>query len=102
MVLNLRSIAVGAALVLALGALGWFAVSNGDAPDSNARAGAAGGMGSQRPGDAPGGFGPGAPVGVLVAQVSRVPFALELEAVGNARANEAVDITAKISNRITL
>jgi membrane fusion protein, multidrug efflux system len=65
-------------------------------------------MGSQRPGSgpsgAPGGVpsgGMGAPVGVVVAQVSRVPFALELEAVGNARANEAVDITAKISNRIT-
>ena len=47
------------------------------------------------------GFGAGGPVGVLVASVTRVPFAQELEAVGSARANEAVDITAKISNRIT-
>lgn len=64
-------------------------------------------MGSQRSGAAAqaggaGNFGPGSPVGVLVAPVSRVPFALELEAVGNARANEAVDITAKTSNRITV
>jgi membrane fusion protein (multidrug efflux system) len=100
MVLNLRSIAVGAALVLALGALGWFAVSNGDAPATNIRSGAAGtGMGGSGSGA---GFGPAAPVGVLVATVSRVPFALELEAIGNARANEAVDITAKTSNRITV
>jgi len=108
MVLNLRSVAVGAAIALALGALGWFAVSSGDAPDSNSRpgslSGAAAAIGSQRTGGVgqPGGFGPGGPVGVLVAPVSRVPFALELEAVGNARANEAVDITAKTSNRITV
>src|SRR4051812_9507417 len=99
MVLNLRSVAVGAALILALGALGWFAVSNGDsngtAGGSSVRAGAPGagapGMGGARPGAGGGGpFGPGGPVGVVVASVNKVPFALELEAVGNARANEAV------------
>ena len=32
MVLNLRSIAVGAAIVVAFAGVGWFAVSNGNAP----------------------------------------------------------------------
>ncbi|MET0499325.1 MAG: efflux RND transporter periplasmic adaptor subunit [Steroidobacteraceae bacterium] len=94
MVLNLRSIAVAAALVLALGGLGLVAGCNGDSTD--VLPGAPSKNGAARTGG-----GGGAPVGVLVASVTKVPFALELEAVGSARANEAVDITAKISNRIT-
>lgn len=96
MVVNLRSIAVGAAILLALGALGWFAVSSGDSPLGGAsmQAGA-------RPGERTGARPGGGPVSVIVTSVAKVPFAMELEAVGNARANESVDITAKISNRIT-
>ena len=87
MVVNLRSIAVGAALLIALIGIGWFAVSDGDAP---------------RPGGlaAPGGAGPGEPVSVLVASAKLQPFAQDMEAIGTARANEALDITAKVSNRV--
>src|SRR4029434_3393153 len=99
MFVNLRSVAVGAAVLLGLGVLGWFAIGRGDAP-SAARgsdpSGAIGGVGRRsagRPGSA-------GPIAVIVASVSKVPFAQELEAVGSARANESVDITAKTSNRI--
>lgn len=100
MFVSLRSIAVGAAALLLLGVLGWFAIYRGDASDStlgSARpgVGAAGGSGAQSGGAL------GGPVSVIVATVNRVPFAQELESVGNARANESVDITAKTSNRIT-
>ena len=44
---------------------------------------------------------PSGPVSVLVATVRSEPFARVIEAVGSARANEAVDITAMESNRIT-
>lgn len=100
-------IAVGAAVLLALGAFGWFAVSNGEAPAGltpGARPGATAGT-DARPGGpgGPGGLSPGGrPVGVIVALAGKVPFAQQLEAVGNARANESVDITAKTSNRITV
>jgi membrane fusion protein, multidrug efflux system len=86
MVLNLRSIAVGAAVVVAFAGIGWFAVSNGNAPVGGGRSGAGRG---------------GAPVSVFATPVQRVPFAAEVEAVGTARANEAVDVTAKLSNRVT-
>jgi membrane fusion protein (multidrug efflux system) len=41
------------------------------------------------------------PPNVVVAAVREVPFTVELEALGTAKANEAVDITAKVSNRVT-
>lgn len=41
-----------------------------------------------------------APV-VTTAEVKLAPFASEVEALGTAKANEAVDIVAKVSNRIT-
>jgi len=93
MVLNLRSIAVGAAIVVALVGVGWFAASDGDArapatPGTAADAGA-------RPG-----FGAAGPASVLVATVRSEPFAQDMEAIGTARANEALDVTAKVSNRI--
>ncbi len=100
-------IAVGAAVLLALGAFGWFAISNGEAPAGltpGARPGATAGT-DARPGGpgGPGGLSPGGrPVGVIVALAGKVPFAQQLEAVGNARANESVDLTAKTSNRITV
>jgi membrane fusion protein (multidrug efflux system) len=89
MVSSVRNIVVGAALLVAVAGIGWYAVSNGDAPAGKPAAGA-------RPG-----FGASGPVGVLVATVSYEPFAQGMEAIGTARANEAVDITAKVSNRVT-
>ncbi len=96
MIVNLRSIAVGAAVVIAAAGLGWFAISNGDSPAP----GAVPSELSQMP-PAARGFGGGAPVTVVAVPLNRVPFAQQMEAVGTARANEAVDITAKASNRVT-
>lgn len=64
----------------------------------------AGGPGGGRPGAAgPGGGrgGPGAPIDVITAPVASAKFAQEIEALGTARANEAVEITSKISNIVT-
>lgn len=90
MVLPVRNLVVGAALVVAATGIGWYAVSNGDAPATKPAV-----VGAR------GGFGPGGPVSVLVATVAYESFAQGIEAVGSARANEAVDITAKVSNRVT-
>jgi membrane fusion protein, multidrug efflux system len=92
MMLNLRSIAVGAAILIALAGVGWFASSDGRAPASvpGGRTEAGG-----RPGR------PSGPVSVLVSTARQEPFGQVIEAVGSARANEAVDITAKNSNRVT-
>jgi membrane fusion protein (multidrug efflux system) len=100
MVLNLRSIAVGAAVVITLAGLGWFAISNGDSP---APAQSMGGRPPVTRPDAarPGNFGPGGPVSVVAVTLRRESFARQMEGVGTARANEAVDITAKLSNRVT-
>jgi membrane fusion protein, multidrug efflux system len=100
MIVNLRSIAVGAAVVVTLAGLSWFAISNGDAPSS------APALGGRPNASAPGGRGPGqggsaGPVSVVAVTLQREPLAQQMEAVGTARANEAVDITAKISNRVT-
>src|ERR1044071_8709884 len=93
MMLNLRSVAVGAAVLIALAGIGWFAVSDGDAP-ANVQAGGRP-EGAGRPGR------PSGPVSVLVSTARNEPFGQVIEAVGSARANEAVDITAKNSNRVT-
>lgn len=90
MVLPVRNFVVGAALVVAVTGIGWYAVSNGDAPVVKPAASGA-----------RGGFGAGGPVSVLVGTVAYESFAQGMEAVGSARANEAVDITAKVSNRVT-
>lgn len=45
--------------------------------------------------------GAGGPVGVVTAPANTQPLALEIEAVGNAGANEAVEITSKTSNLVT-
>ena len=94
MVVNLRSIAVGAAVVIAAAGLGWFAISNGDSPAPGVAP-----PDQAAPGRNLGG--PGAPVTVLAVSLARVPFAQQMEAVGTARANEAIDVTAKVSNRVT-
>lgn len=96
MILNLRSIAVGAAVVITLAGLGWFAISSGDSPAP------AQSMGGRPPSARPqGGAGPGAPMNVVAVTLKRESFARQMEGVGTARANEAVDITAKTSNRVT-
>lgn len=102
MSLKLRSVAVGAAVLLALSGIG---CSDGGGAPSNATGEARGPAqsGPARQGGGREGRGgrPSGPVSVLVTTVSSQPFARVLEAVGSARANEAVDITAKNSNRIT-
>ncbi|HEY4366425.1 MAG TPA: efflux RND transporter periplasmic adaptor subunit [Steroidobacteraceae bacterium] len=96
MVLNLRSIAVGAAIVVALVGVGWFAASDGGAPGT-----AAPGDRIVAAQDPAAGLGAGATAAsVLVATVRSQPFAQDMEAIGTARANEALDVTAKVSNRI--
>jgi len=91
MVSSVRNIVVGAALLVAVAGIGWYAKSNGDAQPQAGPASAG----------ARSGFGPGAPVSVTVTTVAYEPFAQDMEAIGSARANEAVDVTAKISNRVT-
>jgi len=77
----------------------------GDAPaPGGATAAAAAPMAGGPMGGAPGGpgrGGPGAnPLAVVTALPQRVPLGVEIEAVGTALANESVEITAKVSNRI--
>lgn len=94
MIVNFRSIAIGVAVLVVLVGIGWYVVSDGDAPAS-----ASGGppaAAQARPG-----FGSDGPVSVLVATVKQEEFAQAMEAIGTARANEALDVTAKLSNRIT-
>jgi membrane fusion protein (multidrug efflux system) len=86
---GVRNIVVGAALLVAVAGIGWYAKSSGDAQPGT------------KPGAARPGFGTGGPVNVLVATVGFEPFAQDIEAIGTARANEAVDVTAKVSNRVT-
>jgi membrane fusion protein (multidrug efflux system) len=69
-----------------------LAVSACGKQDPTASAGAPNGAGERR--------GPPAPA-VLVVPVREVEFSSTVEALGTAKANEAVDITAKVSNRIT-
>jgi membrane fusion protein, multidrug efflux system len=45
--------------------------------------------------------GAGGPIGVITAAAATQPLALEIEAVGSAVANEAVEITSKTSNIVT-
>jgi len=101
MVVNLRSIAVGAAVVITLAGLGWFAISNGDSPVPAATPSIGGRPQTAAPPGPRERFGPNGPVSVVTVTLTREPFAQQMEAVGTARANEAVDITAKLSNRVT-
>lgn len=89
---GVRNIVVGTALLVAVAGIGWYAKSSGDVqPDAK----------QARPAGARPGFGPGGPVNVLVATAGQESFAQTVEAIGTARANEAVDVTAKVSNRVT-
>jgi membrane fusion protein, multidrug efflux system len=100
MIVNLRSIAVGAAVVITLAGLGWFAISNGDSPAPSSPPTIGGRPQAVAPGAGPN-FGPSGPVSVVTVTLKREQFAQQMEAVGTARANEAVDITSKLSNRVT-
>jgi membrane fusion protein (multidrug efflux system) len=64
---------------------------------------ASGVPGAGRPPGAGGPPGPGGgpPVGVIAVPVRSERLAFELEALGTARANESVDITAKVANQVT-
>jgi len=53
------------------------------------------------PGTSGGGPASQMPIGVVVAPVRLEKLAVQLEALGNAHANESVDITAKVSNIVT-
>lgn len=73
------------------------------AANASTATGAGSAAGSPGPGGAPGG---GAAFSQMAVSVRAVPvrterLALDIEAVGNARANESVDITAKVSNLVT-
>jgi membrane fusion protein, multidrug efflux system len=72
-----------------------FVAACGDAPDAVGRPGGAPGAGG-----APGGRGGPGPVAVVTAPVTAESFPQQIEALGTARANEAVDITSKTSNTI--
>jgi membrane fusion protein (multidrug efflux system) len=67
-------------------------------PDRNALASGQSAQDVRGPGNGPGGR--SASVLVVTAPVRESPFASEVEALGNAKANEAIDVTAKVSNRI--
>ncbi len=120
------TIVAGAVVIAALLGLAWFVTAN-KAASPAAGGGAQGGFaGGQRPqaGGAPQGGGPAAggqrpdggagagrpgagggrqgagPVAVVAVSVQPTAFADAVEALGTARANESVDITAKTANRI--
>jgi membrane fusion protein (multidrug efflux system) len=76
-----------------------FVAACGDAPDAVGRPGGAPGAGGA-PGGGPGGRGGPGPVAVVTAPVTAESFPQQIEALGTARANEAVDITSKTSNTI--
>jgi len=59
----------------------------------------AGGTGGP-PGAPGGGFGGGAPVPIVSAPARAVPLSRELRALGTVRANEAIEVTAKVSNLV--
>jgi membrane fusion protein (multidrug efflux system) len=81
---SVRNWVVAAAVLIVAGGVGWLALSKSNAPTQSDQARAA-----------------VDPVSVVVTTVDYRPFAQDMEAIGTARANEAVDITAKLSNRVT-
>ena len=83
-------------------AIAFILAGCGGAPAPTAGAAAAAAAPGGPPAGAPGGGGPpgAAPLSVVTALPQRVPLGVEIEAVGTALANESVEITAKVSNRI--
>lgn len=86
---NRRTAVVLVVLAAVAGLLGWFLLSGTPT--------------QQAPGPTAAGPGMGAPQGVAVAITypTLKSFAHEVEALGTLRANESIDITAKISDRVT-
>ncbi len=77
--------------------------ASGGAP-STQRGGGQAGTGAVAAGRPPGSGAPqagGAPVPVVVEPVRSERLAFEIEALGTARANESVDVTAKVANQVT-
>jgi membrane fusion protein (multidrug efflux system) len=75
------------------------AAMGGGGPPAAAMAVGGPGKPGGKPGAAAGGGGPAIPVIATPARLERL--SLEIEALGTARANESVDITAKVSNKVT-
>lgn len=95
---------VTTAIVLAVAAaLAWVYVSR--RPDTGPPAGPGAGRGAPAMAAAGGrGGGPGGQmpaVAVVTASVESVPLAVTIDALGTLRANEAVEITAKVGNQVT-
>jgi membrane fusion protein (multidrug efflux system) len=91
------------AVVLAVAAaLAWVYVSR--RPDAGPGAGPPGMRGAPAMAAQGGRGGPGGqmpPVAVVTTAVETVPLAVEIDALGTLRANEAVEITAKVGNQVT-
>ncbi|MCU0976403.1 MAG: biotin/lipoyl-binding protein [Steroidobacteraceae bacterium] len=98
-----RQILTAVVALAAVAALAWF--YKGREPATQAGAGgppvmaAAGGRGGA-PGGGPGGQMPA--VAVVTVPVESVPLAVTIDALGTLRANEAVEITAKVGNQVTV
>lgn len=113
------TVIAGAVVIAALLGLAWFVTANKSAGPM--AGGAPGGFAGPQAGGAPGGAPPGAPAGgqrpnggvgaggrpgagqpvaVVAVPVKQTTFEDSVEALGTARANESVDITAKTANRI--
>lgn len=89
--LRFRSIAVGALRIsLVIGALGLGGCAESDGDSRAPGAGGKPGFGTE----------PDTAVSVLMAKVEPQPYSQDMEAIGSARANEALDVTSKVSNRI--
>lgn len=74
--------------------------AGGGAPNAGARRPEGGGAPGAAGAGRPGGGGPGAPVVVVTTTLKETSFADAVEALGTAKANESVNITAKTANRI--
>jgi membrane fusion protein (multidrug efflux system) len=94
-------------LLIIAAAIATLAACDGTPDTPVGRAGAAAGSPAggapARPGmgGGPGARGPQGPIVVVTAPVRRDAFPNRIEALGNARANEAVDITSRTSNVVT-
>ncbi len=113
------TVIAGAVVIAALLGLAWFVTaSKSSGPGASGQPGgfagpqAGGAPAGPRPGAPAGGQGPaggagaggrpgaGQPVAVVAIPVQQTTFSDSVEALGTARANESVDITAKTANRI--
>jgi membrane fusion protein (multidrug efflux system) len=87
---SLKKVLTGAVIGALLVGFLWHATLRRGEPAPSAAAGGSGSGGGARPA-----------VSVVTAPVRAERLALELEALGTARANESIEVTAKVSNLIT-